>query len=130
MSEPLHLRLRRLREEAGLTQDELAERLGYSKGASISRIEKGVRDIPLRQAEAWVRACGAELALLPVGREGEDDGLPARMRTVTHPAARQAIATFARLSEEPERYWVHLADDISYGLRRALAAAARERNEA
>lgn len=130
MREPLHVRLRRLREAAGLTQDELAEALGYSKGASVSRIEKGVRDLPLRQAEAWARACGAELALLACRGHTGDDALAARMASVTHPAARQALATLARLSEEPERYWLHLTDDVAYGLRRALDAAARERNEA
>ena len=39
-------RIRRRREELGLSQDELAKKLGYKSRSSINKIEKGENDIP------------------------------------------------------------------------------------
>ena len=39
-------RIRRLREKNGLSQEELAHRLGYTSKSTITKIEKGVNDIP------------------------------------------------------------------------------------
>ena len=38
--------IRRAREKAGLTQDELAQKLGYKTRSSIAKIENGTNDIP------------------------------------------------------------------------------------
>ena len=45
------MRIRRRREELGLTQDELAKRMGYSGRSSISVVESGKRDI------SWENVC-------------------------------------------------------------------------
>lgn len=39
-------RIRFRREELGLSQDELAQKLGYKSRSSINKIEKGQNDIP------------------------------------------------------------------------------------
>lgn len=39
-------RIRLRREELGLSQDELAQKLGYKSRSSINKIEKGQNDIP------------------------------------------------------------------------------------
>ena len=51
--------LRALRDEAGITQTELAERLGsgYTKQV-VSAIETGGRSIGIRMLEKWSTACG------------------------------------------------------------------------
>jgi HTH-type transcriptional regulator / antitoxin HipB len=54
--------LRRAREEAGLTQEELASRLGTKKSA-ISRIENHAGDIRLSTLERYASALGKSLAL-------------------------------------------------------------------
>ena len=38
--------IRRAREKAGITQDELAQKLGYKTRSSIAKIENGTNDIP------------------------------------------------------------------------------------
>ena len=45
MSE-LSTRVRLRREELGLSQEQLAQRMGYRSKSSITKLEKGVNDIP------------------------------------------------------------------------------------
>jgi transcriptional regulator with XRE-family HTH domain len=54
--------LRQAREEAGLTQEEVAERLETKKSA-ISRIENRAGDIRLSTLERYARAVGLRLSL-------------------------------------------------------------------
>ncbi len=54
--------LRQAREQAGLTQEELAERLDTKKSA-VSRIENHAGDIRLSTLERYARALGRSLSL-------------------------------------------------------------------
>ena len=54
--------LKQAREEAGLTQEELAEKLNTKKSA-ISRIENHAEDIKLSTLEKFANALGKELRL-------------------------------------------------------------------
>lgn len=54
--------LRQAREEAGLTQEEVAKRLQTKKSA-ISRIENHAGDIRLSTLERYARALGQQLSL-------------------------------------------------------------------
>ncbi len=54
--------LKQAREEAGLTQEELAEKLNTKKSA-ISRIENHAEDIKLSTLEKFVNALGKKLRL-------------------------------------------------------------------
>lgn len=44
------------RERIGMTQDELAQKLGYSSGSSITKIEKGTMPVPAKKARAFADA--------------------------------------------------------------------------
>ncbi|MEW5927863.1 MAG: helix-turn-helix transcriptional regulator [Gemmatimonadota bacterium] len=54
--------LRQAREEAGLTQEEVAQRLNTKKSA-ISRIENHAGDIRLSTLERYAKALGRQLSL-------------------------------------------------------------------
>ena len=54
--------LRQAREEAGLTQEELARKLNTKKSA-VSRIENHAEDIRLSTVEKYARALGKKLHL-------------------------------------------------------------------
>ena len=54
--------LKKAREEAGLTQEELAEKLNTKKSA-ISRIENHAEDIRLSTLQKYVKALGKELSI-------------------------------------------------------------------
>lgn len=53
-----------LRKRAGLTQTQLAEKMGYEQ-PFISQLERGASDINGEQLAAWCRACGYRLHLGP-----------------------------------------------------------------
>ena len=72
--EPFGVALRRLRERAGLTQEQLAERAGISANA-VSALERGIRRRPYRHTrEALARALG----LTAQERAAWDDRVAAR----------------------------------------------------
>lgn len=52
--------LRQLRETAGLTQLELASRLGMKYYAFVSQVETGFCRLPTAKLEAWARALGVD----------------------------------------------------------------------
>jgi transcriptional regulator with XRE-family HTH domain len=58
---PLHIRLRRARERAGLTQTEAARQAGTHQ-AAVSQIETGARSTPRIEAKL-ARALGVEASL-------------------------------------------------------------------
>ena len=52
--------LRGLREEAGLTQIELAGRMGFKYYAFISQVETGFSRVPTDKMELWANSLGVE----------------------------------------------------------------------
>jgi transcriptional regulator with XRE-family HTH domain len=52
--------LKRLRTDAGLSQVELAGRLGFKYYTFISQVENGFGRVPTESMEAWARALGAD----------------------------------------------------------------------
>ena len=49
-------RIKHLREGLGLSQEELADMLGYKSKSSINKIEMGFQDVPRAKLEAFARA--------------------------------------------------------------------------
>ena len=52
----IYKRIRARREELGISQEELAKRMGYKSRSSINKIEKGENDIPQSKIVAFARA--------------------------------------------------------------------------
>lgn len=52
----IYKRIRARREELGISQEELAKRLGYKSRSSINKIEKGENDIPQSKIMAFAQA--------------------------------------------------------------------------
>ena len=52
----LSTRVRLRREELGLSQEELAQRMGYRSRSSITKLEKGVNDLPQSKVEELAQA--------------------------------------------------------------------------
>jgi len=69
---PIGTRLREIRLAAGLTQAQLAEKLGYKQQSNISHIESGLRTTTLTILAAWVEACDATLVIEPRDGPRED----------------------------------------------------------
>lgn len=52
--------LRTLREKAGLTQIELADRLGFKYYAFVSQVERGYGRVPMDKIVGWAQAVDTE----------------------------------------------------------------------
>ena len=57
-------RIRKMRIELGMTQEELATRMGYSSKSTITKIEQGTRDIPQNKIVKFADALGTTPAVL------------------------------------------------------------------
>lgn len=59
-----------MRRAAGLTQAQLAERLGVSNGSWVSHRETGhVQRIPVDEIQAWAEACGQPAQVMLAAEE-------------------------------------------------------------
>ena len=52
----IYTRIKQLREQLGISQEELAEKVGYKEKSAISHIEKGRKDIPQSKIVAFADA--------------------------------------------------------------------------
>lgn len=77
----LYQRIKHRREELGLSQAELAERIGYGDRSTIAKIEKGVNDLTQSKIEAFASALRTTPAYLmgwtddPYDFDTDEDGL-------------------------------------------------------
>lgn len=60
----LHERIRQRREALGMTQEELARRMGYRSRSSINKIETGQNDIPQSKMDRFAQALDTSVAEL------------------------------------------------------------------
>ena len=68
----LYQRIRKRREELGLSQEELAQKMGYKSRSSINKIEMGENDIPQSKIVQFARALNTTPAYL-MGWEDNPD---------------------------------------------------------
>lgn len=68
----LYKRIRHRREELGMSQEELAKKIGYKSRSSINKIEMGENDIPQSKIVAFANALDTTPTYL-MGWEDEDD---------------------------------------------------------
>ena len=57
-------RIRQRREQLGLSQEELAARMGYRSKSSITKLEKGINDLPRAKLEELAAALNTTPAWL------------------------------------------------------------------
>ena len=96
-------RIRDAREKAGLSQQELAQRLGYSSPATVSNMEAGERRITVVDLSSVSEALGIPLdRFLPVGPEASTRQLSLRAATDLHninPVTRRSVVDFLTFAE-------------------------------
>lgn len=54
----IHERIKYLREKKNMSQDELAEKVGYKHKSAISKVERGIRDINQEMIAKYAHALG------------------------------------------------------------------------
>lgn len=96
-------RIRRAREKAGLSQQELAQRLGYSSPATVSNMEAGERRITVSDLSSVSEALGVSLEhllpLAPADTSSRQFSLRAVGIQNINPSARRAVVAFLTFAE-------------------------------
>ena len=87
-----HENIKFLREKLGLSQEELAIKVGYKDRSSIAKVEAGLVDLP----QSKIAAFAAALHVAPVELMGITDSNPVQLRTS------QALSTYSPLSSDEE----------------------------
>lgn len=64
-------RIKIKRQELGLSQDELAQKMGYSSRSAIAKIEKGVSDVSYKKVLEFAKILNTTTYYL-LGKESED----------------------------------------------------------
>lgn len=97
------------RKQAGLTQEELAAKVGYKTKSAINKIELGVRDLPQKKIAAFAQALGTT----PGHLMGWDTPKPAAeqgalaAQVLANPDLLRLVQNYLTLSEG-DRYTVSL----------------------
>lgn len=65
----MYERIKDLREKKEMTQQELAEKVGYKTGSAINKIELGLRDLNQTKIRAFAIALGTTVSYLMDGEE-------------------------------------------------------------
>lgn len=87
------------RKQAGMTQEELAQRVGYKTKSAINKIEMGLRDLPQKKIAAFAKALGTTPAHL-MGWDAEPEDLGAlAARVLADPAVLNMVQEYMGLSE-------------------------------
>lgn len=97
------------RKQAGLTQEELANRVGYKTKSAINKIELGVRDLPQKKIAQFAQALGVTPGHLmgwdKPGAATEQGALAAKV--LADPNLLQMVQNYMGLSEA-DQYTVRL----------------------
>lgn len=56
--------IKRKREKLGMSQDELAQKLGYKSRSSINKMELGLQDVPQRKVKDFAKVLGVSISYL------------------------------------------------------------------
>ena len=100
----LSTRVRLRREQLGLSQEELARRMGYRSRSSITKLEKGINDLPQSKVEELAQALETTPAALlgldaPCACPPGFEPLPTMVQVRPSPPSRTSSA----ISECPPR---------------------------
>lgn len=119
------------RKRAGMTQEELASRVGYKTKSAINKIELGIRDLPQKKIAAFADALGVTPGHLmgwdqkPAEELQGMGALAAEL--VMDPDAMEMVREYMALSESDRRVvrdFIRLSDVDRYALQLVMASMA------
>lgn len=88
-------RIKSQREYLGLTQEALAEKLGYKNKTSITKIENGTNDIPQSKVVEFAKALDTTVAYLTGWAENESSNLAPNIISMPHTKKVPLLGTIA-----------------------------------
>ena len=93
-------RIKQKRQELGLSQEEVADKLGYKSRTSVFKVEQGITDLPLSKVKEFAEVLKTTPAHLTGWEEDEKEKLKKNRRIRSHRSHRrreiiwQKIKTF------------------------------------
>ena len=93
-------RIKRLREEQNMSQDDLAKKCGYSDRSTISKIEKGERNLPGSKIQIIANALGVRPSFLMDGDRINLQSPEITTDTVTFPVIGEIAAGYDSIAIE------------------------------
>lgn len=111
------------RKRLGLTQEELAARVGYKTKSAINKIELGIRDLPQKKIAAFAEA----LDMTPGQLMGWDEKPAEELQDMGALAAQLLLDQDAM---EMAREYMQLSDADRYAVRLVIASMAQKKTDA
>ena len=90
----LYQNIRRLRQARGWTQDELAEKAGYTNRSSIAKIENGVVDLSRNKIYTFAKIFGVSPVSL-MGEDSEEAEIEMMIEDIIARSSRDALIMYA-----------------------------------
>lgn len=94
----MYQRIKALREQQGMTQQQLAEKIGFKTASAINKIELGLRDINQTKIVKIAEALNVSPAYLMSGAE-DDNSAKARLKNLVDAMTEQEAAAWLSLLE-------------------------------
>lgn len=111
------------RKRAGITQEELASRVGYKTKSAINKIELGIRDLPQKKIAAFADALG----VTPGHLMGWDEKPADELQDMGALAARLLLDQDAM---EMAQAYMQLNEADRYAVRLVIASMAQKKTDA
>lgn len=111
------------RKRAGMTQEELASRVGYKTKSAINKIELGIRDLPQKKIAAFADALG----VTPGHLMGWDKKPTEELQDMGALAAQLLLDQDAA---EMAREYMQLSEADRYAVRLVIASMAQKKTDA
>lgn len=113
----LYKNIKSRRLELGLTQTDLALKVGYSEKSSIARIEKGEIDLPLSKVKEFANALNCSASDLMGWDYADIDPEDIKVNEVVKPSSKQLLE-IVQIAEELDDYFLDKLLDYSKKLQR------------
>lgn len=124
------------RKRAGMTQEELAARVGYKTKSAINKIELGIRDLPQKKIAAFAQALGVTPGHLMGWDEKPAEDLQAMgalaAQVVMDPDAMEMAREYMAMDQadrQAVRDFMALGDADRYAVRLVMASMAQKQKK-
>lgn len=124
------------RKRAGMTQEELAARVGYKTKSAINKIELGIRDLPQKKIAAFAQALGVTPGHLMGWDEKPAEDLQAMgalaAQVVMDPDAMEMAREYMAMDQadrQAVRDFMALGDADRFAVRLVMASMASKQKE-
>lgn len=96
----------RLRKELGMTQEELAKKMGYTSKSSINKIEMGKSDIPQSKIAKFAEVLGTTPAYLMGWEDDKKENTPEDIKLSE--GEKMLIDLFRKLPDEAQKMYLEV----------------------